>query len=232
MRPNANRAKLAITFIWIVMGFQIVSTISSFFQYLLLKDVAEGNSITPEAANSNDVRQAIVLILFSILYIFSVIFFIQWFRRAYFNQEVKFKSMASTNGWTSGAWFVPILNLFKPFQLMQEMYENAEDYLLEKKLIDEKKSRKLIIGWWWGLWIGTGVISRISSSFQNSADDIGELIGSTLFSMFIIVIFIPLSILTVKTIQNYNEMELILEQEGADVVHNKSNEDLLDAGIS
>ena len=126
---------------------------------------------------------------------------------------------------------MPILNLFKPFQLMQEMYENAENYLLEKKLIDEKKSRKFIIGWWWGLWIGTGVISRISSSFQNSADDIGELIGSTLFSTFIIVIFIPLSILTVKTIQNYNEMELILEQESDEVLHNKSNGDLLDAGI-
>lgn len=231
MRPNANRAKLATTFIWIVMGFQIISTISSFFQYLLLKSVAEGNSITPEAATSNDLRQSIIAILFAILYIFSVVFFIQWFRRAYFNQEVKFKSMASTNGWTAGAWFVPILNLFKPFQLMQEMYENAENYLLDKKLIEEKNSRKLIIGWWWGLWIGTGVISRISSSFQSSADDIGELIGSTLFSMFIIVIFIPLSILTVKTIQNYNEMELILEQESDEPFHNKSNGDLLDAGI-
>ncbi len=231
MRPNANRAKLATTFIWIVMGFQIISTISSFFQYLLLKSVAEGNTITPEAANSNDLRQSIIVILFAILYIFSVIFFIQWFRRAYFNQEVKFKTMASSNGWASGAWFVPILNLFKPFQLMQEMYENAENYLLGKKLIDEKKSRKLIIGWWWGLWIATGVISRASNSFENSSNSLDELIDSTVFSMFIILIFVPLSILTVKTIQNYNEMELILEQESDEALHNKSNGDLLDAGI-
>ncbi len=231
MRPNANRAKLATTFIWIVMAFQIISSISSFFQYLLLKSVAEGYSITPEVANSNDFRQSIIAILFAILYLFSVVFFIQWFRRAYFNQEIKFKSMASTNGWVSGAWFVPIMNLFKPFQLMQEIYENAENYLLDKKLIDEKKSRKSIIGWWWGLWIGTGVLSRISSSFLGSADDLGELIASTLFSIFMVVIFIPLSILTVKTIQNYNEMELLLEKEIDNQGYNKINGDLLDAGI-
>lgn len=231
MRPNANRAKLATTFIWIVMGFQIISSISSFFQYLLLKSVAEGYGITPEVANANDLRQSIIAILFAILYLFSVVFFIQWFRRAYFNQEIKFKSMASTNGWVSGAWFVPIMNLFKPFQLMQEIYENAENYLLDKKLIDEKKSRKSIIGWWWGLWIGTGVLSRISSSFLGSADDLGELIASTLFSIFMVVIFIPLSILTVKTIQNYNEMELLLEKEIDNQGYNKINGDLLDAGI-
>jgi hypothetical protein len=160
-----------------------------------------------------------------------VVFFIQWFRRAYFNQEIKFKSMASSNGWVSGAWFVPIMNLFKPFQLMQEIYENAESYLLDKKLIDEKKSRKSIIGWWWGLWIGTGVLSRISSSFLGSADDLGELIASTLFSIFMVVIFIPLSILTVMTIQNYNEMELLLEKEIDNQGYNKINGDLLDAGI-
>jgi hypothetical protein len=231
MRPNANRAKLATTFIWIVMGFQIISAISTFFQYLLLKSVAEGYSITTEAANSNDFRQSIIAILFAILYLFSMVFFIQWFRRAYFNQEIKFKSMASSNGWVSGAWFVPIMNLFKPFQLMQEIYENAESYLLDKKLIDEKKSRKSIIGWWWGLWIGTGVLSRISSSFLGSADDLGELIASTLFSIFMVVIFIPLSILTVKTIQNYNEMELLLEKEIDNQGYNKINGDLLDAGI-
>jgi hypothetical protein len=213
------------------MGFQIISAISTFFQYLLLKSVAEGYSITTEAANSNDFRQSIIAILFAILYLFSVVFFIQWFRRAYFNQEIKFKSMASTNGWVSGAWFVPIMNLFKPFQLMQEIYENAESYLLDKKLIDEKKSRKSIIGWWWGLWIGTGVLSRISSSFLGSADDLGELIASTLFSIFMVVIFIPLSILTVKTIQNYNEMELLLEKEIDNQGYNKINGDLLDAGI-
>jgi hypothetical protein len=231
MRHNANRAKLATTFIWIVMGFQIISAISTFFQYLLLKSVAEGYSITTEAANSNDFRQSIIAILFAILYLFSMVFFIQWFRRAYFNQEIKFKSMASSNGWASGAWFVPIMNLFKPFQLMQEIYENAESYLLDKKLIDEKKSRKSIIGWWWGLWIGTGVLSRISSSFLGSADDLGELIASTLFSIFMVVIFIPLSILTVMTIQNYNEMELLLEKEIDNQGYNKINGDLLDAGI-
>jgi hypothetical protein len=153
MRPNANRAKLAITFIWIVLGFQIISAISTFFQYLLLKSVAEGYSITTEAANSNDFRQSIIAILFAILYLFSVVFFIQWFRRAYFNQEIKFKSMASTNGWVSGAWFVPIMNLFKPFQLMQEIYENAENYLLDKEMIDEKNlaNRSLVGGGDFGL---------------------------------------------------------------------------------
>ena len=46
-----------------------------------------------------------------------------------------------------------------------------------------------------------------------------------------VVIFIPLSILTVKTIQNYNEMELLLEKEIDNQGYNKINGDLLDAGI-
>jgi hypothetical protein len=231
MRPNANRAKLAITFIWIVLGLQIVTTISNYFLCLLYKGVAEGELITPEIANATNFRQGIILIFYSILFILSIVFFIRWFRRAYYNQEIKFNSMATSNGWASGAWFVPIINLFKPYQMMHEMYLNAENYLLEKRLIEAKKSRKQMIGWWWGFWIGSIVIDRFLNIYGVNATEINELINATLFSVGAGIIFIPLSIFTARTIQNYNEMELILEQEREDVMYFKSNGELLDSDI-
>ncbi len=225
MRPNSQRAKYAEIFIWIVTAWNVVSIISTFFQYLLLQNLQNGIAVSPETATSNDTRQSLILIVNAAIFIVAAVMFIQWFRRAYYNQEVRFGNMNSSNGWASGGWFIPIYCFFKPIQLMREIYIKAEATGIQT---DKKINRLTIVGWWWGLWVLINISSNAISRFEGTVTTLSGLIGITIASMAIDIFYIPLGILAVKTIRNYNEMELVLIETSGENLAPK-NGDLLDS---
>jgi len=132
LRPNEQRAKSAIVLIWIVLAFEIISFISSYIQYDLLQTAANGGQISMEYATANDTRERIVGITSMIVYIISAITFIQWFRRAYYNLHLRAELLSYTEGWAAGSWFVPIVNLIRPYRIMTELYEETNELLVKK----------------------------------------------------------------------------------------------------
>ncbi|AYN04196.1 DUF4328 domain-containing protein [Flavobacterium sp. 140616W15] len=133
LRPNEQRAKNAMLLIWIVLSINIVSLISNFLQYNLLHTVANGGFITPDEANANDSTQQIILIIYLIFFIISGVTFIQWFRRAYYNLHLKVDNLSHSEGWAAGCWFVPIISLYRPLQIMKELYNDSDFYLSKKE---------------------------------------------------------------------------------------------------
>ena len=114
LKPNGQRAKTAITMIWVVLILEIISLISGYLQYDLLQILANGGDVSMEAADSNDLREQAISIVYLITFVISGVTFIQWFRRAYFNLHSKVNHLSHTEGWAAGSWFVPIINLYRP----------------------------------------------------------------------------------------------------------------------
>ena len=54
LNPNEQRAKTAILLIWVVLGLDIISLISGFFEFQLLQNASAGTEISYEEANAND----------------------------------------------------------------------------------------------------------------------------------------------------------------------------------
>ncbi|MDR0666202.1 MAG: DUF4328 domain-containing protein [Campylobacteraceae bacterium] len=132
LKPNEQRAKKAIILIWIVLILEIVSFISSYMQYDLLQTFANGGYISPEAADANDNREQIIGIFCLIAYIISAVTFIMWFRRAYYNLHQEADSLLYAEGWAAGSWFIPIINLYRPYKIMKELYVKTKE-LLQKR---------------------------------------------------------------------------------------------------
>ena len=99
LKPNEQRAKNAIMFIWIVLILEIANFISSYLQYDLLQTVANGGYVSPEAAEANDNREQMIGTFCLISYIISAVTFIKWFRRAYYNLHQKVDSLLYAEGW-------------------------------------------------------------------------------------------------------------------------------------
>ena len=208
LRANHQRSKSAILFVWIVLFIEIVSIFSSYLQFDLLTTVKNGGTITPEIANSNDLRERIIGIVYLIFYLISGIIFIRWFRRACYNLNLKVKTLTFTDGWAAGAWFVPILALYRPYQIMKELFEQTFLYLT-KKGVDksEETSFGSTINIWWTLWIVNSVLGQISFRYSRNSDTVDELINGTVISLISSVITIPLAIFTVKLINEYSSLE-------------------------
>lgn len=210
MRDNEQRARTAIILIWIILGLDITMGISSYFQLDLLNRIEMGLDYTDQEADINDLREAAIGILYTITYIISVVTFIMWFRRAYFNLHQKLDNVSFSEGWAAGAWFVPILNLFRPFQIMKELYVKT-DKLLKDNVIDyDKKNDLNFVNIWWGFWVVLNFISSRETRMAFKAETIEEIITITKLSITTSIIGIPAALLAIKVIKDYSEMERLL----------------------
>jgi hypothetical protein len=207
MKPNDERAKLAVVLIWIVLGLELITLISDYFQYNLLQQVLNGENFSIEAATANDTRQQFIAILYLIAYVISGITFIQWFRRAYNNLHQKVSYLSHTEGWAAGSWFVPIVNLYRPYQIMKELYQETKEYLIKNGNEVGEVVPTGPMGLWWGLWIINGILGQFIFRFSLKAETIEELSTVTIVSMVSSLIGIPLALITIKIIKGYAAME-------------------------
>jgi hypothetical protein len=210
LKPNGQRAKNAILLIWIVFALEIISLISGYLQYNLLQIVANGGAISMETATANDAREQIIGIIYLIAYIVSAVIFIQWFRRAYFNLHLKVNNLAHSEGWAAGSWFVPIVCLYRPYQIMKELYIETTDLLTRKGMSGKENITTSFLGWWWTLWIISGILGQFLFRYSMNAKSIDELTISTVASMINNIIGIPMALFTIKIIKDYSTIEPLL----------------------
>jgi len=214
VRPNANRAKNAELFIWVVLAVGAASFISSLLQYDLLTTVENGGAYTNDQLTINDLRESVIGILHILIYITAAIVFLQWFRRAYYNLNLRMNTKHD-DSWALGAWFVPILCLFRPYQMMKEIDEGL-GVLIEKRSAKPEKNNTTLIGIWWTLWVIANYIGQFVFRSSLKANTIEELLNSTLIHMVSFIPDIPLAIVAALLIRKTAKKEvklLQLEQE-------------------
>lgn len=114
LKNNKLRARNLIIIFSIIFILNIIAIISDLMQYSMLNSL-EGFTI--EEAELNDLRQSIIGIIMFSVYVCCYILFILWFRRAYYNLHQVVKHLEHSEGWAAGAWFVPILNFFRPYHI-------------------------------------------------------------------------------------------------------------------
>ena len=212
LNQNVQRAKNAIILIWIVLALEIISLVSGYFQYDLLQTVANGGEISTETATANDLREQMIGIIYLIAYVISTVTFIQWFRRAYFNLHQKVTYLAYTEGWAAGSWFVPIVNLYRPYQIMKELYQETKALFIKKGIDVNSNFTTNALGWWWTLWIINSIIGQFVFRYSMKAETIDELTISTVASMIGNILGIPLALITVKVIKDYANVEILLNE--------------------
>lgn len=209
LRPNYDRAKFAQIFLYIILTVELFSIVSKFFQIDLLKDMKNGVTVTIIEANLNDLRELIINILYIIAYILSIVFFIMWFRRAYYNLHLRVKNLSCSEGWAAGVWFVPILNLFRPFNIMSELYRETKKYLIKNNRLNFNIPEFYIVIWW-TMWIFIGFSESIINQLYKNSTKLQDLIEHSYLDVFTSIFNIILGFITIIIIKNYSKLEDLL----------------------
>jgi hypothetical protein len=195
-----------------VLVFEIVSFISAYFQYDLLRVSSIGGEISPDTITANETSEIVVGLLSAITYIISAITFIQWFRRAYYNLHLKVNFLNYTEGWAAGCWFVPFINLYRPYQIMKELYEETDELLSKKGISVNQTFSTTLLGWWWAFWIINNFVGQFVFRYSLKAESIDELTTSTIASMIGNLLGIPLALIAIKVIKDYSTVEPLLNE--------------------
>jgi hypothetical protein len=87
--------------------------------------------------------------------------FLRWFRRAYGNAIALGHRASFTPGWAIGAWFVPILNLGRPYQIAGAMWRHASAHV----------GKGPLVGWWWTFWLLSNFLAQIGLRMSDSSNN-------------------------------------------------------------
>jgi uncharacterized protein DUF4328 len=150
-RPLRGRAQVVIVLL-VVSSF--ISCFSILFELdgrALLDRLAAGKPVGPAEIQAADDHMDLIGGLWGITFLCTGIAFIAWFFRAYQNIErLGACGLRVKHGWAIGSWFVPILSLFRPKQIMNDIWRASDPALpaVEARGWQDAAVPGLLHGWW------------------------------------------------------------------------------------
>jgi hypothetical protein len=120
-----------------------------------------------------------------------------WIYRASANAHSFSDEMTISPGWAVGWYFIPIANLFKPYQAMRETWM-ASHY---RGNWHGGPTPGLLVGWW-ALWIVTNILGNLSFRFS-FMDSNGDMLAmTTILDTATTLLNLPLSLVLIMIIRN------------------------------
>ena len=115
-----------------------------------------------------------------IVYVATIVMFCVWTYRMNANiHALGAANLRFTPGWAVGWYFIPIANLWKPYQVMKEIWRASKN---PSGWHDEASSS--IVGYWWFWWI----ISNVEISIGSSPDEEVLVTTVTPFGLLLVAI--------------------------------------------
>jgi hypothetical protein len=96
-----------------------------------------------------------------VLFLVTAGLFITWLFRAHRSDRMYPAQLQHASGWAIGGWFVPILNLWRPAQMVLDVRRGASD--------TGWSPTALVLSWWWFLLVA-GVLQRVANGLAPGAD--------------------------------------------------------------
>jgi len=149
-------------FIILSLIFNVVSIPGNMMERDVLLKVQSGAYETDEematAVNTSDTIQGIIGVVFTLVNLVAGICFLIWTYRIVKNAHcLTYRPLRYSPGWAVGYYFIPILNLFRPFQALSDAHrvsKNPSDWVAT--------SGSYLLGWWWAAHILSDIAGRIS----------------------------------------------------------------------
>ncbi len=155
-----TRSTWTLIFFAGLIAVLLASFVSTVAEIGLIQRVVDGESVTEQELIANDDRQSAIGSITLIIYIGLIIAFCMWVHRASKNlAALNVVGQRFSPGWSVGWWFVPIMNLFRPYQVIREICRGSHlQATRQDSLAWRDVPPSAILGWWWGIWIVSNFI--------------------------------------------------------------------------
>lgn len=186
----------------------IVALISNILEYQLFSDFQNGVYTSHElafaAAQSSDARQGVVGMVQFFILLISGILILKWIYRANYNaRQLGASEMMFTPGWSIGWYFIPIANLWKPYQAMKEIWRasyNPQSW--------RSQTVPSLLAWWWSFWIVSNILANASFRLAKRAEEFNEILAANVVAQLSDVTAIPLSLIFIGIITRIHAMQV------------------------
>ena len=175
-RPLGRWARRVLVLLVLGIVIDLVALGSDLSERALLERIESGELVTDSEADANDRRQVIVASVQGAVFIVTAAFFIAWFHRAYRNlRALGAKELRFRPGWAVGGWFVPILNLWRPKQIANDIWRASNPALPREAADAWNDPTPPLLLFWWLAFVAGEWLYNVATRLSFQAEEIGEL---------------------------------------------------------
>jgi hypothetical protein len=198
LRENAARAQQTITMfqgLSVVLGLVILAD----FGYINL--LGNGRGTEDLDATPLGIAHNLLAVIELIVMITAFVLFVRWLRRAYWNLHALGRRLEHSEGWAAGAWFVPLLNMFRPYSIVREVWRQTQ------LVAFEQVTPHGLLRAWWLLFILHGIVSNITSGMAGSANTIEQLQSAVWGNAITAMLMLGTAVLTIQLVRRIASYE-------------------------
>ncbi|GHJ58931.1 hypothetical protein NOK12_14490 [Nocardioides sp. OK12] len=118
-------------------------------------------SIDQGRATAYDAGTVVTGLVLVVLHIMVLVLMIIWLFQAHRSDRMDPARLEHRSGWAIGGWFVPVLNLWRPYQMVEDVRLGSRS--------GSGPSTNVVL-WWWISVVGASIADRVTSVLLGGAD--------------------------------------------------------------
>jgi len=211
-----SRARWVTIFLGLGIALDLVAIASCYAQIGLLSSIIAREPVTRAAMMANDIRQSRIGLAQFWVYLVTVVFFLRWIHRAYRNLPALGEPHPEHSPrWAVGGFFVPFLNLVRPFQIVREIWCVSDPGFSTASsefgfVRAQAMSAPTLVKAWWASFLiasaaGNFVARMTRSGGRKTAEDLWFLTWLIIATDLLSVVAAILAILVIRNIDQRQE---------------------------
>lgn len=205
-RSAAPLARILVRWIWVTVFAQVVLLWPSVIGLLNRIAHARGAPGDDELQMGIKIAEGISRAL-ALASIVVLVYWMLWVHRTYRNlPALGALGLRFTPGWAVAYYFIPLVHLYRPFQVMHETWRASD----ERHAGGESwKSlpKPAIVNWWWGMKVGilVSVVVYVVLEFQE--DSAWTLVAASALDIFNTVVAAVIIIVELRIVETLTELQ-------------------------
>lgn len=144
-----------------------------------------------------------------LIFIATVVVFLIWQHRAYNNlPPLGVPRPDFSSGWVIGSWFVPFLNLIRPYEIVKYIRGKSDPETVDAGGGYYGAGGNSTLKAWWGFWLFGNFVNNLSGRLYWRAEDLSDHVAAgwaSIFGSILSVIAAGLAIIVVRDINARQE---------------------------
>lgn len=195
--------------LWACLCLAVVGIATRIVSHGILTDLRDGTyasaALSATASEAFDRRERFLNVMELFLFAVTSVLALKWIHRANFNaRQLGAEGMRFTPGWAVGSYFIPIVNLWKPYQAMKEIWKASSS-----PSNWQGAPSGALLGIWWFLWLlSTFANYAVLRFFWAIGERIQDFIAANALAAVMDVLEIPLTVSFLILVKKIHKMQM------------------------
>lgn len=195
-----------VLWLYLMIVAQAVSLACEIYRYSALRRLSPDTPLsffeTTPGLEPMETITGLVAIPMVVVMMVGSILTLKWIYRVTMNSHVLAQGVRVSPPWAIGWYFVPIANLFKPFQAVADAWKVS----LGPQDWHARETPPLLL-WWWGVWLFVSTLDKVSMRMEFRSDSVAD--GRLIAAMdgLSAVLWIPLTLLLIRIVRRLSAQQ-------------------------